>query len=82
VPLLWLTTIHKGNYMKIVIMENGPILVDGPAIYKDLDSGKDVNLLGSKIALCRCGNSKSKPFCDSSHSTCDFNAPQFEIIAG
>jgi CDGSH-type Zn-finger protein len=24
------------------------------------------------VALCRCGQSKNKPFCDGSHKTCAF----------
>ena len=28
------------------------------------------------IALCRCGTSKNKPFCDGSHKTCNFMAAE------
>ena len=28
------------------------------------------------IALCRCGQSKNRPFCDSSHKTCGFVAAE------
>lgn len=56
--------------------ENGPLLVPATAI-KIVDhlgnafaipAGKD------NIALCRCGQSKVKPFCDGSHKQCGFVA--------
>ena len=33
-----------------------------------------VRLAGGEIALCRCGQSKNKPFCDSSHEGSGFVA--------
>ena len=57
--------------------ENGPLLVQGALKIMDhlgnefvLPPDKDV------VALCRCGNSKNKPFCDGSHRTCGFLAPE------
>jgi len=35
-----------------------------------LPSGKE------NIALCRCGHSKGKPFCDGSHRQVAFQAPE------
>ena len=32
------------------------------------------NCMGSAIALCRCGHSRNKPFCDSSHKRVGFVA--------
>ncbi len=68
--------------MTITILENGPILIDGPVKFKSQGDDDFSEVQGSKIALCRCGNSNSKPFCDSSHSACDFNAPSVEITTG
>jgi CDGSH-type Zn-finger protein len=52
---------------------NGPILVEGP--FKLIDSAGNAFQLDSTkpgVALCRCGQSARKPFCDGSHRGCDF----------
>jgi CDGSH-type Zn-finger protein len=28
----------------------------------------------SSVSLCRCGQSATKPFCDSAHKTCGFDS--------
>jgi uncharacterized Fe-S cluster protein YjdI len=49
----------------IEISENGPILIKGPVNIKYKGSQ---DLKESKIiALCRCGGSSNKPFCDGTH---------------
>jgi CDGSH-type Zn-finger protein len=55
---------------------NGPFLVSGPA--KLVDHEGNAFDLGGKdtFALCRCGTSGNKPFCDGSHKTCGFQAAQ------
>jgi CDGSH-type Zn-finger protein len=45
--------------------ENGPYLVSGEVLLTDVD-GRDVPH-GDYMALCRCGRSKNKPFCDGMH---------------
>lgn len=54
-------------------LRNGPLLVKGPIRLLDA-SGKPVLLEDSPggVALCRCGASKTKPFCDGSHKTVNF----------
>ena len=52
---------------------NGPFLIEGP--FKLLDSaGNEFKLDPAKpaYALCRCGASKNKPFCDGTHKTSGF----------
>jgi CDGSH-type Zn-finger protein len=52
--------------------EHGPFLVSGPVTLTD-HLGNAFNTAGKEtIALCRCGASKNKPFCDGSHKTCGF----------
>jgi CDGSH-type Zn-finger protein len=56
--------------------ENGPLLVTGPVTLTD-HLGNPYDLTGkTNIALCRCGASKNKPFCDGSHKTSGFQATE------
>lgn len=50
------------------IRENGPL-----TFHADLEIA-DQNDIGFRVTLCRCGASKNKPFCDSSHNQIDFHA--------
>jgi len=57
----------------IKMRAHGPLLVEGP--FTLLDShGTPFKLNPEKpaIALCRCGHSKNKPFCDGAHKGCSF----------
>jgi uncharacterized Fe-S cluster protein YjdI/CDGSH-type Zn-finger protein len=53
-------------------VENGPLLVRGELLVRR-ESGIDEIL--PRAALCRCGQSKNKPFCDNSHVHSGFQAP-------
>lgn len=59
----------------IKIRPNGPYLVSGPVDLTDAD-GNPVAIPEGKtnIALCRCGASVTKPFCDGTHSKIGFDA--------
>jgi CDGSH-type Zn-finger protein len=50
---------------------NGPYLVKGPVRLVDAD-GNEFQVTGDTIALCRCGGSTKKPFCDGTHSKIGF----------
>jgi CDGSH-type Zn-finger protein len=52
---------------------NGPYLVKGPAKIT-VDGSKTETVDRPVIALCRCGGSKNKPFCDGTHSKAGFEA--------
>ena len=55
--------------------ENGPLVIQGPIKVFDHQGNEFANPAGKEtIALCRCGHSKNKPFCDGSHRTCGFQA--------
>lgn len=57
----------------IKVRESGPYLVRGPVTVTDVD-GNLYEIEGDSIALCRCGGSSIKPFCDGSHRTNGFTA--------
>jgi CDGSH-type Zn-finger protein len=53
--------------------ENGPLIVRGPFTITDQD-GNAIDAGRRTIALCRCGRSKLRPFCDGSHLSSRFRA--------
>lgn len=58
----------------IKVRENGPLLVTGPAKVCD-HLGNSFDLTGKEsFALCRCGASQKRPFCDGTHRTTGFTA--------
>lgn len=56
---------------EITIRPNGPYLVKGPVKIID-EKGNPVKLERDVFALCRCGGSTTKPFCDGTHSKIGF----------
>ena len=55
--------------IKILIKDNGPYVVQGEFELVDA-AGNPVPV--KKAALCRCGGSTTKPFCDGTHSKIGF----------
>jgi CDGSH-type Zn-finger protein len=51
-------------------MRNGPLLVEGSCQLIDRE-GNEVARCGP-FALCRCGKSLKKPFCDGTHAKIGF----------
>ena len=52
---------------------NGPLLVQGE--FKIVDAqGNEYSVDGDVAALCRCGQSGNKPFCDGTHRPAGFEA--------
>jgi CDGSH-type Zn-finger protein len=60
--------------VKITPTDNGPYLVEGPVRVVDADGAAYDIPEQTTIFLCRCGNSGTKPFCDGTHETLNFNA--------
>lgn len=65
--------------VKITARPNGPYLVEGECELYDA-TGAKVDLGGqTRIALCRCGGSVTKPFCDGTHSKIGFKAAEAAV---
>lgn len=62
------------NPVEIIVNKNGSLRVVGNFIIKDAE-GNMFDLSGrTSIALCRCGHSNNKPFCDSTHKKIGFES--------
>jgi CDGSH-type Zn-finger protein len=56
---------------------NGPYLVKGATGIRLIDAdGTEFPITSDTIALCRCGGSTNKPFCDGTHSKLGFQAAE------
>ncbi len=60
----------KGGPLTIKPIPNGPLVVNGNLSIRAA-SGR-LAWEGDQTALCRCGGSKNKPFCDGTHRTIGF----------
>jgi CDGSH-type Zn-finger protein len=58
---------------RITPYRNGPYLIRGDFTLVDQD-GEEIETRRRTIALCRCGASRTKPFCDGTHKTIGFRA--------
>ncbi|MGH3145453.1 MAG: CDGSH iron-sulfur domain-containing protein [Rubrobacter sp.] len=63
------------EWTNISAYEDGPFLVEGP--FRLVDAGGDEFCVEKEtVALCRCGASTKKPFCDGTHSRVGFRAAE------
>jgi CDGSH-type Zn-finger protein len=58
---------------RITPYRDGPLVVRGPFTITDQD-GNAIEVHQRTIALCRCGRSRRKPFCDGMHKAINFRA--------
>ncbi len=58
---------------RVIPYENGPYLLRGEFELTDQD-GNPIDARRGTVALCRCGASRTKPFCDGTHKTVGFTA--------
>lgn len=63
---------ESGGKLEVSFAENGPVLVKGNL--KIVASSGRSAWRGTKAALCRCGASKNKPFCDGEHKKIGFRS--------
>lgn len=57
----------------VTLYANGPLLIRGDFEILDMDD-RPVDPGRGTVALCRCGLSALKPFCDGSHRAAGFQA--------
>lgn len=63
-----------GSGAVITPYRDGPLVVRGDFRLVDQD-GHEIDPGRATIALCRCGRSGIKPFCDGTHKRAGFSAP-------
>lgn len=64
----------------ITVRKNGPFRISAEDAVQVVLVDHEGNVIppraeGRPMALCRCGHSQAKPFCDASHKTCGFVDP-------
>ena len=60
---------------KITVKANGPYLVEGATIVDETGASFPTEA-GKPVALCRCGASARKPFCDGTHVKIGFKSAE------
>ena len=63
-----------GEEVTITPYRDGPLLVRGPFRLVD-QNGDPIEARRETVALCRCGKSRVRPFCDGTHRLVRFKAP-------
>jgi len=63
---------QTGGTVQVRLRKNGPLKLEGPCEVVHPSAG--VLFRGTETALCRCGHSHKKPFCDGTHRQIDFVA--------
>lgn len=64
---------HSAAMVTITPCVDGPLLVRGPVELRS-QAGEAIESRRGTIALCRCGRSAIKPFCDGTHKVAKFRA--------
>jgi CDGSH-type Zn-finger protein len=64
--------------LKIVTLDNGPYLAKGSLMLLDAE-GDEFRAKRATVALCRCGGSTNKPFCDGTHFKTGFVAAERSV---
>jgi CDGSH-type Zn-finger protein len=60
--------------VEIKVRDDGPYKVTGPVRIIDAEGREFRVPEGRAVALCRCGRSSTKPFCDASHKAAGFRS--------
>ena len=65
----------------ITVRQNGPYRVDGDDVTLVDWNGSEYQITKRPFALCRCGGSMTKPFCDGTHRTIGFQASEAAVAS-
>jgi CDGSH-type Zn-finger protein len=65
--------------LTIRLRRNGPYVIDGDEVTVVDWNGVEYPIDRRPIALCRCGASARKPFCDGTHSKVGFAAAEAAV---
>jgi len=60
----------------ITVRQNGPYRVDGDDVKLVDWNGNEYQIARRPFALCRCGASANRPFCDGTHAKIGFQAAE------
>ncbi|WP_320671775.1 CDGSH iron-sulfur domain-containing protein [Patulibacter defluvii] len=60
--------------VEITVTDDGPLSVRGPFVLVDAEGNRYDVGPRRRVALCRCGRSANKPFCDGAHGREGFAA--------
>jgi CDGSH-type Zn-finger protein len=63
----------------ITVRQNGPYKVEGDDVKLVDWNGNEYQIDRRPFALCRCGGSMTKPFCDRTHSKIGFSAAEAAV---
>jgi CDGSH-type Zn-finger protein len=58
---------------EIIPYRDGPLVVRGSFVLRD-EEGREIDAGRRTVALCRCGRSRLRPFCDGSHRRARYRA--------
>jgi CDGSH-type Zn-finger protein len=64
------------DVITVRLRKNGPYVIDGDDVRVIDWNGSEYQSTRKPIALCRCGASTTKPFCDGTHSKVGFAAAE------
>ena len=63
----------------VKVRQNGPYRIEGDDVTVVDWNGNRYPITRRPIALCRCGASSTKPFCDKTHSRIGFQAAEAAV---
>jgi CDGSH-type Zn-finger protein len=66
----------------IRLRQNGPYVIDDDDVRVIDWNGAEYPVGRKPVALCRCGASTTKPFCDGTHSKIGFQAAEAAVRHG